>query len=73
MEKSVLVEKSKVEESPWEKKKKNMPKEEKRSTTPSNKEQNSFLKATGTRGASRWRSDFEQWSRRLTKICHTWC
>ena len=50
-----------MEQSPWEKKeKKNMPKEEKRGTTTSNKEQNSFVKATGTRGASRWRSDFEQ-------------
>ena len=31
----------------------------------------SFVKATGTGGALRWRPDFEQRSRLLTKICHT--
>ena len=32
---------------------------------------NSSVKATGTGGAPRWRPDFEQRSRRQTKICHT--
>ena len=31
----------------------------------------SFVKATGTGRALRWRPDFEQRSRLLTKICHT--
>ena len=35
------------------------------------KRKKSFVKATGTGGALRWRPDFEQRSRLLTKICHT--
>ena len=31
----------------------------------------SFVKAAGTGRALRWRPDFEQRSRLLTKICHT--
>ena len=58
MEKSLLMEKSTAEESPWEKKgKKGRPKEERKSTTLSSKEQNSFVKAISTNGASRWRPD----------------
>ena len=47
----------------WKKalgKKKNRPEEEKKGTTLSSEEQNSFVKTTGTSGASRWRPDFEQ-------------
>ena len=58
----------------WRKKeKKGRPKEERKSSTLSSKEQNSFVKAISTNGASRWRPDFEQRERRLTNICHTWC
>ena len=70
MEKSLLMEKSKAEESPWEKKGKK--------TGPTRKErvpfwqENSFVKATGTGRAPRWRPDFEQRSRCQTKIFHTW-
>ena len=35
------------------------------------KETYSFVKATGTGGAPRWRPDFKQRSRCQTKICHT--
>ena len=42
------------------KEKKGRPKEERKSTTLSSKEQNSFVKAISTNGASRWRPDFEQ-------------
>ena len=37
----------------------------------SRQETNSFVKATGTGGAPRWRLDFEQRSRRQAKMCHT--
>ena len=53
--------------------KKGRPKEERKSTTLSSKEQNSFVKAISTNGASRWRPDFEQRERHLTNFCHTWC
>ena len=53
------------------KEKKGRPKEERKSTTLSSKEQNSFVKAISTNGASRWRPDFEQRERHLTNICHT--
>ena len=52
------MEKSKEEESPWEKK--NRCKEQRKGSTLSSKKQNSFVKATGTNRASRWRSDFER-------------
>ena len=52
-------------------KKKGRPKEERKSTTLSSKEQNSFVKAISTNGASRWRPDFEQRGRHPTKIYHT--
>ena len=52
------------------KKKKNRPKEERKSNILLRKEKRSFVKATGTGGAPRWRPDFEQRSRRQTKICH---
>ena len=66
LEKSLLVEKSKVE---GKKKKKN----KKESTILSRKEKKrkSFEKATGTSGAPRWHPDFEQRSRRQTKNCYT--
>ena len=51
--------------------KKGRPKEERKSTTLSSKEQNSFVKAISTNGASRWRPDFEQRERHLTNFCHT--
>ena len=47
MNNSLLMEKSKVEESPWLK---NRPKEERKSTILLRKEKNSFRKATGTDG-----------------------
>lgn len=53
------------------KEKKGRPKEERKSTTLSSKEQNSFVKAISTNGASRWRPDFEQRERHLTNFCHT--
>ena len=71
LEKSLLMEKSTAEESPWEKKRKKRQAQRRKSTTLSSKEQNSFVKAISTDGAFRWRPDFEQRCRRLTKICHT--
>ena len=53
------------------KEKKNMPEEERKSTILSRKEKNSFVKATSTGVAPRWRPDFEQRSHRQIKICHT--
>ena len=47
------------------------PKEERKSNILSRKEKRSFVKATGIGGAPRWRPDFEQRSRRQTKIGHT--
>ena len=35
------------------------------------KRKHSFVKVTGTSGASRLRPDIDQRSRRQTKICHT--
>ena len=61
MEKSLLMEKSKAEESPWKKKIiKNRPKldRERKGTTLSSKEKNSFVKTTCTSGASCWCLDF---------------
>ena len=58
------MEKSRAEERPWLKK-------TKQKKILSRKETNSFVKATGTGGAPRWRPDFKQRSRRQTKICHT--
>ena len=45
------------------KRKKNRPKEERKSTILSRNENNSFVKATGTGGAPRWRQDFDRRSR----------
>ena len=59
------MEKSRADERPWLKKKKKNKKFLPR------KETNSFVKATGTGGAPRWRLDFEQRSRRQAKMCHT--
>ena len=50
-------------------KKKNRPQEERKGTILSRKEKKSFVKVT--EGTPRWRPDFEQRSRRQTKICHT--
>ena len=47
----------------------NRPQEERKGTILSRKEKKSFVKVTG--GTPRWRPDFEQRSRRQTKICHT--
>ena len=52
------------------KKTKTRPKEERKSNILSRKEKRSFVEATGIGGAPRWRPDFEQRSRRQTKICH---
>ena len=74
MEKSLFVENQQRKKVLGRKnEKKGRPKEERKSTTLSSKEQNSFVKAISTNGASRWRPDFEQRERRLTNICHTWC
>ena len=62
MEKSLLMEKSKSEESPVKK----IAKEERKSIILSRKEKKSLVKATGTGGAPRWCPDFEQRSRRKT-------
>ena len=51
------------------KEKKNRPQEERKGTILSRKEKKSFVKVT--EGTPRWRPDFEQRSRRQTKICHT--
>ena len=48
----------------------NRPIEERKRTILSGNEKNSIVKATSTGSAPRWRSDFEQRSRRQTKICH---
>ena len=50
-----------------------MPEEERKSTIQSRKEKNSFVKATSTGVAPRWRPDFELRSHRQIKICHTLC
>ena len=72
--KKVVVEKKK-------KKKKGF-KEERKSTNLSKKrdyqsvskrKRTSLVKAIGTGGAPCWRPDFEQRSRRQTKIYHTYC
>ena len=62
--------KNKINKNKTKQKNKNRPKEERKSNILSRKEKRSFVKATGTGGAPRWRPDFEQRSRRQTKICH---
>ena len=64
MEKSLLVEKSKAEETPWEnirKKKTGLKKKEK-----------SLCGSDWYWRSPRGRPDFEQRSRRQTQICYTW-
>ena len=64
LEKSLLVEKSKVEGKKKKKTRKKVP-------FCQEKKRKSFEKATGTSGAPRWHPDFEQRSRRQTKNCYT--
>ena len=80
-EKSLLIENQKRKKVVGEKKKKKKGlKEERKSTNLSKKREyqsvkkrkrTSLVKATGTGGAPCWRPDFEQRSRRQTKIYHT--
>ena len=83
-EKSLLMENQKRKKVVGEKKKKKEKKkglkEERKSTNLSKKREyqsvkkrkrTSLVKATGTGGAPCWRPDFEQRSRRQTKIYHT--
>ena len=80
-EKSLLMENQKRKKVVGEeKKKKKGLKEERKSTNLSKKREyqsvkkrkrTSLVKATGTGGAPCWRPDFEQRSRRQTKIYHT--
>ena len=65
-----MIKKNKINNN-IKKKTKNRPKEERKSNILSRKEKRSFVKATGIGGAPRWRPDFEQRSRRQTKIGHT--
>ena len=54
-----------------EKKEKTGPSKRERVPFCQEKKKNSSVKAISTDGAPRWRPDFEQRSRRQTKICHT--
>ena len=65
------LKKNKINKNKIKQKNKNRPKEERKSNILSRKEKRSFVEATGTGGAPRWRPDFEQRSRRQTKIGHT--
>ena len=62
--------KSLVKKKKRKKKKKKTGPKKKESTILSRKEENSFVKVTGTGGASCWHPDFEQRSCRQNKTCH---
>ena len=76
MEKSLLVEKSKAEESPWEnirKKKKTGLKKKERVPFCQEKKKNPFVKVTGTGGAHAGvQISNVRRSHRQTQICYTW-
>ena len=74
MEKSLLVEKSKAEETPWEniRKKKTGLKKKERVPFCQEKKKKSLCGSDWYWRSPRWRPDFEQRSRRQTQICYTW-
>ena len=66
------MEKSKAEESPWKKLKRESKKgPKKKGGVPfcQEKKKKSVVKASGIGGAPRWHPDFKQRSRRRTKLC----